>query len=244
MAFTPNPSPPNSGNPATFNGDADAFFGWMAIFVQELNSFKVLQSSLEHYGEYYPVGSVVNIDAVAAGAAGLYNSSNPGTFPEPATGIFWWIKTQRIYSNSAAMQVAVRYFTAAPAVGQQKYYFRTRSGDGTYGPWVSLSGEYGSNANGEYQRLPNGMQICTRTATISATTSAVGNLHRATLAAWTYPAAFIAAPAVQLSPSGLNVWGGVGSVGSSMAVERLVWSAMALSGAGIAVSDFAIGRWF
>lgn len=36
MTFTPNPPPPNSGNPATFNEDADAFFGWLAVFVAEL----------------------------------------------------------------------------------------------------------------------------------------------------------------------------------------------------------------
>lgn len=38
MTFTPNPPPPNSGNPATFNEDADAFFGWLATFAAQLNA--------------------------------------------------------------------------------------------------------------------------------------------------------------------------------------------------------------
>lgn len=37
MAFTPPPIPPNSGDPANFNGRADAFLGWFPGFVAELN---------------------------------------------------------------------------------------------------------------------------------------------------------------------------------------------------------------
>lgn len=38
MAFTPAPTPPNSGDPANFNSRADAFLGWMAAFQAELNA--------------------------------------------------------------------------------------------------------------------------------------------------------------------------------------------------------------
>lgn len=38
MAFPgPVPTPPNSGNPGTFNDDADAFLGWMALFATWLD---------------------------------------------------------------------------------------------------------------------------------------------------------------------------------------------------------------
>ncbi|ODM43431.1 pyocin knob domain-containing protein [Cereibacter johrii] len=36
--FTSPPTPPNSGNPGTFNDDADAFLGWFPAFVAELNA--------------------------------------------------------------------------------------------------------------------------------------------------------------------------------------------------------------
>ncbi len=36
--FSPPPTPPNSGNPGTFNDDADAFLGWFPAFVAELNA--------------------------------------------------------------------------------------------------------------------------------------------------------------------------------------------------------------
>jgi hypothetical protein len=47
--------------------------------------------------------------------------------------------------------------------------------------------ERGSNANGEYVRLADGTQICTRS--MAAATGAA--------TAWTYPAAFAAAPSIQ-----------------------------------------------
>lgn len=46
--------------------------------------------------------------------------------------------------------------------------------------------ERGSNANGEYARFADGTQICTRTLTASASAGV----------AWTFPAAFVAAPVV------------------------------------------------
>lgn len=52
------------------------------------------------------------------------------------------------------------------------------------------------NANGQYLRLPNGFQVCwhsTTLAFVSADELSVG---------WTFPAAFIAAPAVLLLPAG------------------------------------------
>jgi len=38
MAFTPPPTPPNSGDPANFNDNSDVFFGWIPGFVAELNA--------------------------------------------------------------------------------------------------------------------------------------------------------------------------------------------------------------
>ena len=38
MAFTPAPTPPNSGDPANFNARADAMLGWFPGFVDQLNA--------------------------------------------------------------------------------------------------------------------------------------------------------------------------------------------------------------
>src|SRR5690606_14362091 len=58
--------------------------------------------------------------------------------------------------------------------------------------------EMGSNANGQYVRWENGVQVCwnSRSDTRS-TTTATGSLYRDDAATmWTFPAAFITSPAV------------------------------------------------
>src|SRR5690606_29627636 len=58
--------------------------------------------------------------------------------------------------------------------------------------------EMGSNANGEYVRWENGLQVCWRIlAGTRSTTTATGPLYRDDDATtWTFPAAFISSPAV------------------------------------------------
>ncbi len=55
--------------------------------------------------------------------------------------------------------------------------------------------ERGSNANGEFVRFADGTLICTRTNLSAANAStAVGSLFASANIAWTFPAAFAAAP--------------------------------------------------
>lgn len=94
--------------------------------------------------------------------------------------------------------------------------------------------ERGSNANGEYVRFADGMQICTRTVTASASAGV----------AWTFPAVFIAAPVV------------TGSAVSSVLATICLDAAPSATAVTLSVRDkadarradvmhlMAVGRWF
>src|SRR5690606_16148365 len=67
--------------------------------------------------------------------------------------------------------------------------------------------EMGSNANGEYVRWENGLQVCWFTDTISRTlTKQSGGLYYYD-GAWTYPAAFVSSPTVM--PGAIDNSGGL-----------------------------------
>lgn len=106
--------------------------------------------------------------------------------------------------------------------------------------------ERGSNANGEYVRFADGTQICTYNAVFPITTSPVGSIHRDTagVGAWSYPAAFAAAPAVSASAASNTAWTGVGSASASQVNSVPVFAPTALSGTSVRVYFMAIGRWF
>jgi hypothetical protein len=94
--------------------------------------------------------------------------------------------------------------------------------------------ERGSNANGEYARFADGTQICTRTVTLS---SGAGT-------AWTFPAAFTAAPVV----SGSTVATVSSSVQQDSAASTTAVTLSARDKTDARRADsatlIAIGRWF
>jgi len=106
--------------------------------------------------------------------------------------------------------------------------------------------ERGSTANGEYVRFADGTQICTYNAVYSITTGAVGSIHRdsTSVGAWSYPAAFAAAPAVSTSAASNSAWTGVGAASASQLNGCPVFAPIALSGSNIRIYFQAIGRWF
>jgi len=66
---------------------------------------------------------------------------------------------------------------------------------------TSIIGPVQSNANGSYVRLENGLQICWHKLPAAVTNYATSPLYiMAPAKAWTYPAAFIAAPIVVGAP--------------------------------------------
>jgi hypothetical protein len=120
---------------------------------------------------------------------------------------------------------------------------RARSG-GAWSAWLSGAAvETGANANGEWLRFANGVQECWSPNLVSDTPVAVGALWRSGPLAWTFPAAFAAAPVV--SPANVNSpgtnWGTARAV-SALAGEGVIFSTASLLGRSLRLR--AIGRWF
>ena len=105
-----------------------------------------------------------------------------------------------------------------------------------------LTGERGSNANGEWVKLENGLLVCW------SPTVALTYLNSTTLqAVWTFPQAFVAAPTV--APN-LRGWGTfvVGTPLALVAVDTATRQKRAASGSFAAgatatFSAAAVGRW-
>lgn len=105
-----------------------------------------------------------------------------------------------------------------------------------------LKGEVGSNANGEWAKLDNGLLICW------SPTISLAYLNSTTLqAVWTYPQAFVASPSV--APN-LRGWGTfvVGTPLALVAMDTATLQYRAASGSFssgsvAAFSAMAVGRW-
>lgn len=225
-------------------------------------------AALGHYGEYYPAGSNIDINAAGAGFVALVHDSNAGDWPQVPSGEAAHISTQAIYNGGSVMQTAVYGYENSTAPIAPKIYHRLRSRyENRWSPWtrllhsenllgsVSQSGgtptgaviERGSNANGEYVRFADGTQICVSPDWSEEVTTAAGALYRnASPITWTFPASFY-------SSNGLT--GHVGVTGNS----ETHWGVMrTLSGGTDAqitmfghspftnrtVRAMAIGRWF
>lgn len=186
-------------------------------------------------------------------APGFFGNASQSSVPlnAPLTGLNRWagvhVSAQGSVTPTTAMQIAARTNTA-PAL------FHRRCESTVWQPWVrvydtaNLLGavsqtagaptgavlERGSNANGDYLRLADGTQICSRTMTATA----------AAVTTWTFPAGFIAAPAVSGSA--------VAAVLSALCLE----AAPGLSSLSFSLRDkadlrradpvalMAVGRWF
>jgi hypothetical protein len=170
MAFTPSPTPPNSGDPAAFNTRADAFLGWMAIFAAELNAQLPLISA-QSWASY---GGSANVITLTAGFVSL------------ATGMQVRFRATAANTGAATINLdglgakACRTVTGAALPAG---YIRTNADtlatyDGTN--WVlSRETERGGNANGQYVRMADGSQFCAREATVDLTTAIGGDFTMA-----------------------------------------------------------------
>jgi len=102
--------------------------------------------------------------------------------------------------------------------------------------------EQGSNANGSYTKFADGTMVCWHTLTAATTNNAHGQLFRSATATWTFPVAFISAPAIQLGGAQGDGWPKTYPAISTTVDHRL------MSGVTDATSrDYgltAIGRWF
>lgn len=67
---------------------------------------------------------------------------------------------------------------------------------------ATLTGESGSNANGSWVRLENGLQVCWNRSALQVSNQAIGSVFRAANAdTWTFPVVFTSTPVVVAVPS-------------------------------------------
>ena len=167
-----------------------------------------LAAALASFGGTHTTNIGRNINTVEAGDAGLYINTNPGTWPAPTPGDsgYWWIATQRTFTDNAVFQIASPYrYAGVPTNTNQFFRVKSRT-DGLWSSWVrylttgNLLGavsqsagvptgaviESGSNANGRYTKFASGLLECRQTMA-AASGAAV---------TWTFPSAFIEGPVV------------------------------------------------
>jgi len=101
----------------------------------------------------------------------------------------------------------------------------------------------GTGTNGEFLRFADGTQLCWRTnlSVVSANT-AEGTLFRSADVTWTYPVAFVGAPAVTGSANDLGAWVTTGVPGTASCIMRVV--AATTRTAAVGFRSMAVGRWF
>lgn len=204
----------------------------------ELTDANIQSRVLNSFGNYAPAGGV-NINNLNAGDAGLYSNNNTGI---PTGAPWWWIETQRLFTTNGVRQIATSYYPST--VGEPIIAIRTRSGTDLWSEWRYLTGQRGSNSNGNYVRFADGTQICT----ISGFTVSYAN-SASLLAAWAFPSTFISPPVATFSPTAFLPAGfrevsqrSVTTVtqASLYIVQNGNWS----TGASTTVDAMAIGRWF
>lgn len=103
--------------------------------------------------------------------------------------------------------------------------------------------ERGSNANGDFVRFADGLQICLKTVSIASVLTIDGALFRSIDSVWTYPAAFANVPSVFCgNTNNANIWGTAWNA-TATTVSVRGRSTVEVTG-GRSVDMQAIGRWF
>lgn len=116
----------------------------------------------------------------------LSNANNIVDDDRAVTNVGWWAIAQENLRTAAFadMQESPTDLTSGRALITDSI-----NSDGDV--WGADNVLYGSNANGEYWRFPNGLQICTYIkTTTSATPTALGSLYQLSVGGWTLPISF------------------------------------------------------
>ena len=164
-------------------------------------------------------------------AAGIYVQYMVGDWPAAATSQLFlrayvggaWSAWRRCYTEANILG----------AVGQSA------------GVPTGAVAERGSNANGEYLRLADGTQICTRTNLAAANAgTASGSLFRSPASVtWTFPAAFAAPPVVSGDVDDADCWLVTAGVPFATSADLRVMAAVSKASA-LNMRAVATGRWF
>ncbi|WP_339109273.1 hypothetical protein [Thioclava sp. GXIMD4216] len=179
-----------------------------------------------------PIGSLINCYPIATNL--------------PGSASIGFVRTMAIDNGNICQEFTPIYPTSA----LRQRYFRHRM-FGVWTGWTAMHPEYGSNANGNYVRLPDGTQICHARiiAADAAWATAQGAVYRQdTSNTWTYPAAFFDNSNLTITGSietGTTVVGGMtfNGVGATSANYR-AWSVVAMAAGSAKIIHLkAIGRW-
>jgi hypothetical protein len=109
--------------------------------------------------------------------------------------------------------------------------------------------ESGSNADGEWTRWADGTQICrfNQTVTDQSISNAYGSLLYQGTRTWTFPVAFIVAPAANCGAGKWGnsaSWSGTDNLPTPTAARLRFWDITSRAGGtGMSISATAIGRW-
>lgn len=133
-------------------------------------------------------------------------------------------------------------------IGDGGMQIRSRAGT-VWQEWRRLDAEHGSGAQGTFTRFPDGTLVCSailRDAGAWDVAVASGFFRRGQPLVWTFPAAFVSAPAVTATAiHGADVGGvGLGALATARA-ELRPWSSRSMAAsAAKSISCIAVGRWF
>lgn len=197
-------------------------------------------------------------------APGIYGySTSGGSSGGPSSASTGTLIHQRRAAGGGENQIFMADSVTTDATLNVGGIFTRSRGTGAWGSWnrsfhsgnifrtVSQSSgvptggliERSSSANGEYVRFADGTQICSRTDLATPIVgTADGNIFRSGTLTWTFPATFVAAPALSGSVDDFGGWLSLSSVsGTSASGVRM---AAATDSDTPVARLIAIGRWF
>jgi len=242
-------------------GDSISTVIYLSGFTDAKGDVYAPRTNLEYvYSEimrYYPIrgGQVYDEGARAFTQMGGTITGETNVYEYPLTCRFaHGISTARtdIAGHYARLQASstagdVLFGHATDNYADVNYYLRLKSGGGDLQLGTTSIVGYGSNAYGEYIRFYNGVQICWvyDEPSNQAINSAYGSLFIGSRN-WTYPASFVAIPAVHCSQFKWGTsasWGTVSDTTTTYASLRGIDAFSRASGTYCKISAIAIGRW-
>ena len=112
--------------------------------------------------------------------------------------------------------------------------------------FIKLPSDFGTNANGTFQRLEDGTMICSYTLSASSTaisTAFLGGFRTAGLT-WTFPSTFSSAPSVTGIAANASAAGVVESTTSTTAITLFLTAFASQGAATVSAKLDATGRWY
>lgn len=234
MLLTLPPPAPSRANPSTFPTRMDEFLAWLVALIPELNAFLAeVQPTLDDA----TAGNLLRVGGFGLGAAAGIAAPGNDADQCLVGGIGYRFPTTGINCPQANPYGGVLVVHPANVADELTQVFYARQGgrmwsrgkrpDTGWSNWreyfhqgsllgtVSQSAgvptgaliERGSNANGDYVRFADGMQICTSATITADLTTAAGSVPSLFMTpdfAATFPAAFAATPVAFGMPTNTN----------------------------------------